>query len=176
MMRTDRRPGEACFTAHGQSRPELPSRRRPIACCAFEQPLERHRTGSSAPRLLIQEGSHLARAGGVLQLPERLRLDLSDAFAGDAELLADFLQGVIGVHADAEAHAQYALFARSEGRQHSCDRFLEVRLDRGINWDDSVLVLDEVAEMAVSLIADRRFEADRLFCDLEDLANLFKRH
>jgi hypothetical protein len=48
----------------------------------------------------------------MLQLPQRLGLDLPDAFAGDAELLADFLERVIGVHADAEAHSQHALFAR----------------------------------------------------------------
>ena len=35
----------------------------------------------------------------MLQLPERLRLDLPDALAGDRELLADFLERVVGVHA-----------------------------------------------------------------------------
>jgi hypothetical protein len=53
----------------------------------------------------------------VLQLPERLSLDLADTLAGDAELLAHLLQRVISVHADAEAHAQHALLAGSEGRQ-----------------------------------------------------------
>ena len=51
----------------------------------------------------------------MLQLPQRLRLDLADAFAGDAELLADFLERVIGVHADAEADAQHAFLAGGEG-------------------------------------------------------------
>jgi hypothetical protein len=48
----------------------------------------------------------------MLQLAQHLGFDLPDTLAGDAELLADFLQRVIGVHADAEAHAQHALFAR----------------------------------------------------------------
>src|SRR3546814_12141334 len=53
-----------------------------------------------------------------LELAQRLRLDLADALAGDAELLADLLEGVVGVHADAEAHAQHPLLARRQARQH----------------------------------------------------------
>src|SRR5579885_3306630 len=67
--------------------------------------------------LIVQEGAELARARGVLQFPERLGFDLADAFARDRELLAHFFQRVIGVHADAEAHAKHALFARGERGQ-----------------------------------------------------------
>ena len=35
----------------------------------------------------------------MLQLAQGLGLDLADALAGDRELLADFLQRVVGVHA-----------------------------------------------------------------------------
>jgi hypothetical protein len=42
----------------------------------------------------------------MLQFPQSLGLDLADAFAGDGELLADFFQHMVGVHADAKAHAQ----------------------------------------------------------------------
>src|SRR6266567_3072931 len=47
----------------------------------------------------------------VLQLPQRLGLDLPNALARQRELLADHCQRVFGVHADAEAHAQHALLA-----------------------------------------------------------------
>jgi hypothetical protein len=47
--------------------------------------------------------------GWALELAQGLAFDLADAFAGDRDLLADFLEGVVGVHA--EAHAQYAFFA-----------------------------------------------------------------
>ena len=50
----------------------------------------------------------------MLQLPQRLGLDLADALAGDRELLADLFERVVGVHADAEAHAQHAFFARRQ--------------------------------------------------------------
>jgi len=38
----------------------------------------------------------------MLQLPQRLGLDLADALAGDAEPLADFLKRPSSVHAGAE--------------------------------------------------------------------------
>jgi hypothetical protein len=41
----------------------------------------------------------------MLQLPQRLRLDLADALSRHRELLAGFFQRVVGVHADAEAQA-----------------------------------------------------------------------
>ena len=83
----------------------------------------------------------------MLQLPQRLGFDLADALAGDGELLADFFQCVVGVHTDAEAHAQHTLFARCQRSQNACGGFAQVRLDGGIHWQDGVLVLDEIAEM-----------------------------
>ena len=50
----------------------------------------------------------------MLQLPQRLRFNLPDAFAGYAELLAHFFQRVVGVHADAKAHPQHTFFARGQ--------------------------------------------------------------
>ena len=50
----------------------------------------------------------------MLQLAQRLGLDLADTFAGHAELLADFFQRVVGVHADAKPHAQHPFFARRQ--------------------------------------------------------------
>ena len=41
----------------------------------------------------------------VIELPQCLRLDLADALARHRELLADFLQRVVAVHADAKTHA-----------------------------------------------------------------------
>jgi hypothetical protein len=49
----------------------------------------------------------------MLQLPQRLGLDLADPLARHAELLAHLLEGVVRVHADAEAHPQHPLLARA---------------------------------------------------------------
>ena len=64
--------------------------------------------------LIIQEAPQLPASARVLQFAQRFRFDLADAFAGYGELLADFFERVVGVHADAEAHAEDAFFA---GRQ-----------------------------------------------------------
>ena len=45
----------------------------------------------------------------MLQLAQRLRFDLADALSRHRELLADFFQRVVGVHADAEAHAEHGM-------------------------------------------------------------------
>src|SRR5215813_6029966 len=54
---------------------------------------------------IVEEGSQLARPARVLELAQRLGLYLADAFARHRELLADLFQRVVGIHADAEAHA-----------------------------------------------------------------------
>ena len=54
----------------------------------------------------------------MLELAQRLGLDLADALAGHREPLADFFQRVIGVHGDAKAHAQHTLLARRERGEH----------------------------------------------------------
>src|SRR5258708_6373710 len=64
----------------------------------------------------------------MLQLAQRLGLDLADALAGNRELLADFLQRVVGVHADAEAHAQHAFLTRMS------DASTRVVVSRRLDW------------------------------------------
>jgi hypothetical protein len=50
------------------------------------------------------------------ELAQNLGLDLADALAGYRELLTDLFERVVGVHADAEAHAQDRFTARGERR------------------------------------------------------------
>src|SRR6056297_1368412 len=75
-------------------------------------------TFSTAPGLVVscllevEEAAKLLRAGRVAQLAQGLGLYLPDALAGDVELLADFFQRMVGVHVDAEAHAQHLGLAR----------------------------------------------------------------
>ena len=52
----------------------------------------------------------------------------------------------------------------------------KIGLDRRVDRQDGVLVLDEIAEMGVLFVADWRFERDRLLGDLEDFAHFLKRH
>ena len=70
----------------------------------------------------------------MLQLTQSLCLDLADTLARHAELLADLFERVVGIHTDAEAHAQHALLTRGKRCQDAGCRLAQIRLDRGINW------------------------------------------
>src|SRR5262249_12466078 len=107
--------------------------------------------------LVVKEAAQLPRPARMLELAQRLGLDLPDALARHRELLADLFQRVVGIHADAEAHAQHALFAWRQRRQDAGGRFAQIGLNRGVDRQDRVLVLDEIAEMGILLVADRGF-------------------
>src|SRR5499433_2583008 len=110
------------------------------------------------------------------ELAQRLGLDLADALARHRELVADLFQRVVLVHADAKAHADYTLLPRRERGERACRGLAQVRLDDGVDRQDRVLVLDEIAEMRILLVADRGFQRQRLFHYLEHFANLLERH
>src|SRR5690606_33851917 len=84
-------------------------------CCVgrWGRPLRRAPTNcrSSPVRatgsVFDQEAAELVRARRVPELAQRLGLYLADALARDVELLADFLERVVGVHVDAEAHPEH---------------------------------------------------------------------
>src|SRR5574342_614837 len=125
--------------------------------------------------LVLHEALEPLGARGVAQLAQRLGLDLADALAGHLEVLPHLLQGVIGLLADAEAHAQHLLLARGERGQHLPRLLGQVHVDDGVGGADDGLVLDEVAQVAVLLLADGGLQGDGLLGDLEDLAHLVER-
>src|SRR5438105_4676733 len=130
-------------------------------------------------RLLQAVGERLeqARARGVTKLAERLRLDLADALARHVEVLADLFERVLlAVRAEAVAEFDDDLLARAQGRQHRVGHLPQVRRDDRVGGADARLVLDEVAEVRVLLLADGSFERDRLLRQLEDGAHLRDRH
>src|SRR5665213_1147958 len=89
----------------------------------------------------------------MLQLPQRLGLDLPNTFSRHAELLPNLFQSMVGVHADTKTHAQHAFFARGQRGQNPRGGFAQVGLDRGVDREDRVLVLDEIAEVRIFLVA-----------------------
>src|SRR5947207_14753465 len=107
---------------------------------------------------VVQEAAQLPRPARMLELAQRLGLDLADALAGHRELLADLFQRVVGVHADAEAHAQHALFTRRERSEHARGGLAQLRLNRRVDRQDRVLFLDEIAAMPALLVAGPGFQ------------------
>src|SRR6267378_7674381 len=83
---------------------------------------------------------------------------------------------MIAIRPDAEAHAQDALLARRQACEHLGGGLTQIGLDRGIEWRDRVLVLDEIAQAAVLLLANRQVKAERLLGDIQHLAHPFERH
>ena len=53
---------------------------------------------------------------------------------GDVELLAHFLEGVVGVHVDTEAHAQYLGFPCGQPGQHFTGRVAQALAGGRIRW------------------------------------------
>ena len=80
------------------------------------------------------------------------------AIARDRELLADFLERVVGFLPDPETHPEDLLFARRERGQDLAGLFAQVAVDRGFDRRGGELVLDEVAQRALLLVADRGLE------------------
>ena len=124
----------------------------------------------------VDEALQLLGAAGVAQLAQGLGLDLADALAGDVEVLAHLLKGVVGLAADAEAHPQHLLLTRRQGTQDLTGLVGEVGVDHSVCRVDGVFIGDEVPEAGILLLADRRLQAYRLLGDLEDLADLLDRH
>src|SRR6266496_1976524 len=125
--------------------------------------------------LALDEALEALGARRVPELPQRLRLDLPDPLARDLEVLADLLERVVALLADAEAHPEHLLLARRERGEHLPRLLGQVHVDDRVRRGDERLVLDEVAKVAVLFLPDGGLEADRLLRDLEDLADLVER-
>src|SRR5690349_13697127 len=121
------------------------------------------------------EAAQPARTRRMAQLPERLGLDLPDALTGDREPRTDLLEGVVGALADPEAETEDLLLARRQRGEHLARLVAQVEAQDGVGRRQDGLVLDEVAEVRVLLLADRRLERDRLLRDLHDPPHLLDR-
>src|SRR5438874_12379460 len=113
----------------------------------------RHHTRSG-----LQEAPELLRARRMPKLAQRLGLDLSDALAGDREVLPDLLQRVLAAVRETEPEPQHLLLARSE-RVEDLVRLLPKRKpnDR-LDRRDDLLVLDKIAQVAVFFLSDWCFQ------------------
>src|SRR5687768_17992661 len=129
-------------------------------------------TGARAPSLQVV--LELPAPAGVTQLPQRLRLDLTDALARDIELAADLFERPRAAVLQTEAQLQHATLATGEALEHALDLLLQQLVRRRVRWRECLVVGDEVAEVAVLFLADRRLERDRLLGDLHDLADLVR--
>src|SRR5436853_1552894 len=107
------------------------------------------------------------------ELSQRLGFDLTDSLAGDREVLTNLFQRwLAAVRAKTEPHLDYFFFARRQRFHDFLSHFANIGPDHGIGWIRDCLIFDEVAQVRVFFLADRRFQRDRLLSNLQDLPNL----
>src|SRR4029450_6316235 len=106
----------------------------------------------------------------MAQLAQRLGLDLTNALAGDREVLADLLERVLAAVREAEAQPQNLLLAGRERVEDLVGLLAQAEPDDRLHRRDDLLVLDEIAQVTVFLLADRRLQRDGLRGDLGHLA------
>src|SRR5262245_27190136 len=73
----------------------------------------------------LKKSLQLPRPRGMAQLAQRLGLDLADALAGHGEVLAHLFQRVLAAVAEAEAHLDHLLLARSQRLQQGLGLLLQ---------------------------------------------------
>src|SRR5713226_1934570 len=123
---------------------------------------------------LVQVILQLAAAAGMAQFAQGLGLNLTDALAGDVELFAHFLQRAAAAIVQAEAQLQHFALALGQAIQHIFHLLLEKLVAGGVGGSQRGMIFDEVAQVAVVLFANGRFEADRLLADFYDLAHFLR--
>src|SRR5437667_12735368 len=110
----------------------------------------------------------------MAELAERLGLDLADPLAGHIEVATHLFERATAPVLEAESQLEHAPLARCEAVEHSLHLLLEELVAGGIGRGDACQVWDEVTQVGVLLLADRRLQADRLLADLHDLAHLLR--
>ena len=112
----------------------------------------------------------------MAEFPQRLRLDLADAFAGDVKLLADLLERPALAVLQPEPEAQNLRLPGGQGFEDVVQLLPQEGVGGGVDRRRGVVVGDEVAQVAVLLLADRGLEGDRLLAHPQDLPHLIHRH
>src|SRR4051794_30127348 len=115
------------------------------------------------------------RLGERLELLQRVVLDLPDPLARDVERAADFLERARPAAREAEAHLDDLALALRQRRQRPVDVLLAQVLRGDLERRLGRLILDEVAELGLVLLADRLLERDRLLGHAQDVAHLARR-
>ena len=114
---------------------------------------------TSLLKYLAQVVPQLLRAAWMPQLAQRLGFDLADALSRHAELAADLFQRALPAIVEAEAQGNDAALALRERAEHVVHGIAQQRLGRFLDRRNRLGVLDEIAQLAILIVADWRREA-----------------
>src|SRR4051794_41940708 len=113
------------------------------------------------PAAPAQDSGGIAEALGLgkrFQLLQRVVLDLPDPLARHVERAADLLERVRARAREPEAHLDHLALAPREGVEGAADVLAAEVLRRELERRHGRLVLEEVAELGLVLLADRLLE------------------
>src|SRR5450830_1235483 len=113
---------------------------------------------------------------GVTELGHRLGLDLPDPLARHAVDLADLIERLGLAVGQTEPHRHDTGLALGERVEHPAQLLAQQREAHRVDRDHRLGVLDEVAELAVALLAERSLQRDGLTAVLLDLHDLLRGH
>src|SRR5699024_10177256 len=150
------------------------SARRP--CGVTKSATARNLFDNCIPGTLIQIILQLAGTAGMTEFSQSLRLNLTDTLTGHIELFSYLFQRTGTAIVQSETQAQHLLLSLGQRAKHLLQLFFQHRKRRGICRNRNIVVLDKIAQMAVFLLADRRFQGNRLLRDLQDLADTLHGH
>src|ERR1051325_1938587 len=99
----------------------------------------------------------------VSQLSEGFHFNLSNAFTSDLKIFADFLQRALAAFiVQPKPQANDFLLARAQGLQHIARNVAQVRGDDLLARAGRRFVLDQIAKLRISALANRSFKRDWL--------------
>ena len=121
---------------------------------------------------LIEKIPEFSASAGVAKFSERLRLNLPDTLARNAEFLSDLFERIGTAVFKAETKMKDLAFAFGKVIEHFLDLLAQQMACRGFFRTWEIPVFDEVPELAVFFLADGGLEGNGELCDSANFLDL----
>src|SRR5690348_10608927 len=110
----------------------------------------------------------------MAQFTQCLGLNLTNTLASNMEFFTDLFQSPAATIIKTEAQLEHFALAFCQAFKHIFYLFLQELMASCIRWSKRGMIFDEVTQVAIFFLADRRLQTDRFLAHLDDLANLFR--
>src|SRR5437899_10473892 len=124
------------------------------------------------PRLAGRVGAEGVGAAGAAQLVERVALELAHGLAAGAQPAGDLVERSLVSIGQAEPELYDPPLTRLQRAQRIVHLVLQVGHQRSRSWGFRHDVFDQVAELGVALLPDRRLQRDRVSRGLPERLDL----
>src|SRR5437588_12453087 len=110
----------------------------------------------------------------MTQLTQSLRLDLTNTLTRYMELLANLLESAAAAIIQTKAQLQHLALAFGQAVKHILHLLLKQLVAGRISRSERCVILNEITQVAIIFLANRRLQAHRLLADLNDLTHLLR--